>query len=335
MPLASVSVSSTKPDADQPEQEALERQQRRHRRRAAGRAGARCSRLSRPISTSACSAATMNSAYATSATAMCSAAQGSSAYGKPVRIGEQRRQQRRDRRDRQHDRCDRRAACASEPEPTRPARPAPRRPTARWRGSGRARRRGEHRAGTSTRVQASATGEQPSRDRAAAPALARAGACASCRHSSQRGGQRTAAATARWSKIIGFRLRRVADAVAVYISAGAVAGRAAVAIRIPMLDNLTQRLGRVVKTLRGEARLTEANIQEALREVRLALLEADVALPVVKDFIAAVREKALGEEVVGIADARPGAGRRRPARACRADGRRGGAARSRRRSRRR
>ncbi|MEO6929294.1 MAG: signal recognition particle protein [Casimicrobiaceae bacterium] len=66
-----------------------------------------------------------------------------------------------------------------------------------------------------------------------------------------------------------------------------------------MLENLTERLSRVVKTLRGEARLTEANIQDALREVRLALLEADVALPVVKDFIASVRERALGEEVVG------------------------------------
>jgi len=66
-----------------------------------------------------------------------------------------------------------------------------------------------------------------------------------------------------------------------------------------MLDNLTQRLARVMKTLRGEARLTEENIADALREVRLALLEADVALPAVKDFIAAVREKAVGEEVIG------------------------------------
>ena len=66
-----------------------------------------------------------------------------------------------------------------------------------------------------------------------------------------------------------------------------------------MLDNLTSRLARIVKTIRGEARLTEANIQDALREVRVALLEADVALPVVKDFIAAVRVKALGHEVVG------------------------------------
>lgn len=66
-----------------------------------------------------------------------------------------------------------------------------------------------------------------------------------------------------------------------------------------MLDNLTQRLAKVMKTLRGEARLTEANIGEALREVRMALLEADVALPVVKDFIAAVKEKALGEAVIG------------------------------------
>jgi signal recognition particle subunit SRP54 len=66
-----------------------------------------------------------------------------------------------------------------------------------------------------------------------------------------------------------------------------------------MLENLTQRLGRVVKSLRGEARLTDANIDDALREVRMALLEADVALPVVKEFIAAVRAKAIGQEVVG------------------------------------
>ena len=66
-----------------------------------------------------------------------------------------------------------------------------------------------------------------------------------------------------------------------------------------MLDNLTQRLARVMKTLRGEARLTDDNIADALREVRLALLEADVALPAVKAFIAAVKEKAVGEEVIG------------------------------------
>ena len=56
-----------------------------------------------------------------------------------------------------------------------------------------------------------------------------------------------------------------------------------------MLDNLTNRLARVMKTVKGEARLTESNINDALREVRMALLEADVALPVIKDFIAAVR----------------------------------------------
>src|SRR5438552_13854587 len=66
-----------------------------------------------------------------------------------------------------------------------------------------------------------------------------------------------------------------------------------------MLDNLTARLAGIVKHIRGEARLTETNIQEALREVRIALLEADVALPVVKHFIDAVRAKALGAEVVG------------------------------------
>ena len=56
-----------------------------------------------------------------------------------------------------------------------------------------------------------------------------------------------------------------------------------------MFDNLTGRLSRVVKTLRGEARLTETNIQDALREVRMALLEADVALPAVKALIERVR----------------------------------------------
>jgi signal recognition particle subunit SRP54 len=66
-----------------------------------------------------------------------------------------------------------------------------------------------------------------------------------------------------------------------------------------MLNNLTQRLSKVVKTMRGEARLTESNTGEMLREVRLALLEADVALPAVRDFIAKVKEKALGEAVIG------------------------------------
>ena len=65
-----------------------------------------------------------------------------------------------------------------------------------------------------------------------------------------------------------------------------------------MLDNLTQRLAKVVKTMRGQARLTEDNIADMLREVRMALLEADVALPVVKDFIAKVKEKAVGQEVI-------------------------------------
>ncbi|HTH43729.1 MAG TPA: signal recognition particle protein [Oxalicibacterium sp.] len=66
-----------------------------------------------------------------------------------------------------------------------------------------------------------------------------------------------------------------------------------------MLDNLTQRLAKAVKTMRGEARLTETNTAEMLREVRLALLEADVALPAVREFIARVKEKAMGEDVVG------------------------------------
>jgi signal recognition particle subunit SRP54 len=65
-----------------------------------------------------------------------------------------------------------------------------------------------------------------------------------------------------------------------------------------MLDNLSGRLAGVVKSLRGQARITEANVQDTLRQVRLALLEADVALPVVKDFIEAVKTRALGQEVL-------------------------------------
>lgn len=65
-----------------------------------------------------------------------------------------------------------------------------------------------------------------------------------------------------------------------------------------MLDNLTGRLQGVIKNLRGQSRLSEDNIKDAMREVRMALLEADVALPVVKDFIAKVRERAQGREVL-------------------------------------
>ena len=65
-----------------------------------------------------------------------------------------------------------------------------------------------------------------------------------------------------------------------------------------MLDNLTARLTKIVKQIRGEGRLTESNIQEALREVRVALLEADVALPVVREFIAKAKERASGEAVI-------------------------------------
>jgi len=65
-----------------------------------------------------------------------------------------------------------------------------------------------------------------------------------------------------------------------------------------MFDNLTDRLGDVFDRLRRHGALTEADVGAALREIRVALLEADVALPVVRDFVAAVREKALGQEVL-------------------------------------
>ena len=65
-----------------------------------------------------------------------------------------------------------------------------------------------------------------------------------------------------------------------------------------MFESLTERLGRTLKTLRGQGRLSEDNIKDALRDVRMALLEADVALPVVRDFIGQVRERAVGKDVL-------------------------------------
>ena len=66
-----------------------------------------------------------------------------------------------------------------------------------------------------------------------------------------------------------------------------------------MASALTDKLSRLVKHISGQARITESNVADMLREVRMALLEADVALPVVRDFIARVKEKALGQEVIG------------------------------------
>ncbi len=64
-----------------------------------------------------------------------------------------------------------------------------------------------------------------------------------------------------------------------------------------MFDNLTDRLSRTLRNISGRGRLTEDNIKDTLREVRMALLEADVALPVVRDFISRVKESAVGHEV--------------------------------------
>ena len=66
-----------------------------------------------------------------------------------------------------------------------------------------------------------------------------------------------------------------------------------------MASALTDKLSRLVKEIRGQARITESNVADMLREVRMALLEADVALPVVRDFVARIKEKALGQEVMG------------------------------------
>ncbi len=66
-----------------------------------------------------------------------------------------------------------------------------------------------------------------------------------------------------------------------------------------MFESLTERLSKTLRDLRGLGRLNEKNVKDALREVRLALLEADVALPVVKDFVEQVRQRAIGQEVIG------------------------------------
>ncbi len=66
-----------------------------------------------------------------------------------------------------------------------------------------------------------------------------------------------------------------------------------------MFANLSERLQKVVKTLSGQGRLTEENIESTLRDIRMALLEADVALSIIKDFIPQIKEKALGQEVMG------------------------------------
>ena len=65
-----------------------------------------------------------------------------------------------------------------------------------------------------------------------------------------------------------------------------------------MFASLSDRLGGVLQKVRGQGRISEDNIRDTLREVRMALLEADVALPVVKDFVEQVRVKAMGEEVL-------------------------------------
>ena len=65
-----------------------------------------------------------------------------------------------------------------------------------------------------------------------------------------------------------------------------------------MFDNLSDRLGNVFDRLKGRGALSESDVREAMREIRIALLEADVALPVVRRFIDAVAEKAIGSEVL-------------------------------------
>ncbi len=64
-----------------------------------------------------------------------------------------------------------------------------------------------------------------------------------------------------------------------------------------MFENLSERLGKTLKNISGRGRLTEDNIKDTLREVRMALLEADVALPVIREFVSKVKEQAIGVDV--------------------------------------
>jgi len=79
-----------------------------------------------------------------------------------------------------------------------------------------------------------------------------------------------------------------------------------------MFDHLSDRLSLAARNLSGKGRLSESNIKDTLRQVRLALLEADVALPVVKSFVERIRERAIGEEVGKSLTPRTGAGQNHP-----------------------
>ncbi len=81
-----------------------------------------------------------------------------------------------------------------------------------------------------------------------------------------------------------------------------------------MFDNLSDKLQRVFKNLRGEGKLSAENMEAALREIRVALLEADVHFRVVKQFIEAVKEKAMGQEVLTALSPDPAGGQDRPRR---------------------
>jgi signal recognition particle GTPase len=90
-----------------------------------------------------------------------------------------------------------------------------------------------------------------------------------------------------------------------------------------MFESLSQRLSATVNRLRGRGRLTEENIREALREVRIALLEADVALPVVQALIQRIKVRAVGSGSAEVADPGPSPDQGRPRRIDHADGRGG------------
>ena len=82
-----------------------------------------------------------------------------------------------------------------------------------------------------------------------------------------------------------------------------------------MFDTLSERLRKTLGSLTGRGRISEADVDAAMREVRLALLEADVNFKVVKDFIARVRERAIGQDILAEPERRPAGREDRPRRA--------------------
>ena len=218
----------------------------------------------------------------------CSGAQGDAACGCDLA----RKAARPARRRRRRSAASARRAPAAERTGSRARRP---RAPARASPTAPARSRSARRAGRSRcrRCRCTSAGRarasRPARRARSRPRSARCGSAAAT--VARRGRRRSAALSASAVGVSSVLASGPNDRI---IAPSVLSHRASAACDAPMASALTDRLSRLVKTMRGQARITEDNVQDMLREVRMALLEADVALPVVRDFIARVKDKALG-----------------------------------------